>query len=108
MFRRALSAALIPMMVIQLSGCTKTVWIGPEEIQSAKDTIEGVKTVEGEKVEFDSAGVRRADVALSLILTPLIGGAVIAGIAVAVSEFEKGFDGVGFGRSVSSERSAGR
>ncbi len=42
------------LMLIKLSGCTRTVWIGPEEIPPANDNIKGVKTVEGKEVKFDS------------------------------------------------------
>ena len=54
MLRRAISTVLLPVMLMQLSGCTKTVWVGPDEIRPERDKIKAVRTIDGEKVSFDA------------------------------------------------------
>ncbi len=130
MFKRAVSAVLIPVMLIQLSGCMKTVWIGPEEIRPAKDDIKSVRTVEGERVNFDSepqpavegdtiyasvadqpyqialdqiesARVRRANVGQTLFVAgAIVSAAVIAVIIWSQSDVVGDFE---FGGSVSHQ-----
>jgi len=52
-YRRTISALLLPVTLLQLTGCTHKVWIGPEKLHPEGEYIHGVQTILGEQVLFD-------------------------------------------------------
>lgn len=55
--RRVVSAVLIPATLLLFTGCTKTVWIGPEEFRP-EHKLRGVVTADGQEVKLDRVTVR--------------------------------------------------
>ena len=57
--RRVVSAMLIPATLLLFTGCTKTVWVGPEELRP-QEKLKGVVTADGREVslEPEAASVR--------------------------------------------------
>ena len=50
--RRVISTVLIPATLLLFTGCTKTVWVGPEELRP-EQRLKGVVTADGQIVELD-------------------------------------------------------
>jgi hypothetical protein len=51
-YRRFIAAVLVPATLLLFTGCTKTVWVGPAELQP-KEKVKGVVTADGQRVELD-------------------------------------------------------
>jgi hypothetical protein len=51
-YRRMISAVLVSVMMLQIAGCSKTVWVGPRELQP-EQRITSVVTDDGRVYELD-------------------------------------------------------
>jgi hypothetical protein len=56
-YRRMISAVLVPVMLLQFSGCTKTVWVIPEQLRP-EDNVGVVVTGDGHEIRLDRARLR--------------------------------------------------
>ena len=52
-YRRTIAAAVLPITLLQVTGCTHKVWVGPEKIHPEGEYVHGVQTTSGEQVIFD-------------------------------------------------------
>ncbi len=52
-YRRIVSAALVPVMFLQFSGCTRSVWVMPEDVGPEESGLKAVVTTESDTVAFD-------------------------------------------------------
>ena len=52
-YQHTIAAVVLPLTLLQLTGCYHKVWVGPEKIHPEGEYVHGVETTAGEQVIFD-------------------------------------------------------